>query len=338
MWNSGTVALVGTVLGLASVVACGGAQEAGPPPREPVETSGRFALYADPDINLHHLLYHWARAQNGQALTTVGEMDDVDRLTAEERAVWDEALQAYWRNAGTRHILFDDDLIALRARIAARESPEGLPDRDVRLFRALERARPVYSAHWADGHGRTNRAWIQALMADLPDIEDEIADGLARAYGGEWPSEPVVVDVSPYTNRVGGYTTSDFHIVISSTDSANVMPQALELLFHEASHGRTLEDPVHQMLGDTFAGSGAEAPDQLWHTMLFVTAGELTAMAYEGIGRPGHVHYGDVTGLYTRGARARESAALKDYWVRYLRGELDRAMALSGVVEALRGN
>lgn len=329
-------AVLGGMTG-AMAAGCGSAQETGPPPREPVEESGRFSFYADPDVNLHHLLYHWARALNGQALTTVVEMEDLDHLSEAERTVWEGAVQAYWRNAGTRNLLFDDDLVALRSRIVGRRGPEGLPDRDVRLYEAMERARPVYRAHWADAHRSVNEDWVRALMADLPAIEDRIGEGITGAYDGQWPGDPVVVDVSPYTNRVGGYTTSDFHVMISSTDSANVMPQALEILFHEASHGNSLEGPVHEMLREAFAAQGGEPPDQLWHAVLFVTAGESTAMAYEEIGRPGYVHYGDVTGLYARGAWTDLSAALKAHWVPYLRGDTDRASALDRVAGELGG-
>jgi hypothetical protein len=274
--------LVAAVVALsAGVAACGGVQDPAPPPREPVAETERFRLYADPDINLHHLLYHWARAENGEALTTVAELDRVDELSEKERATWAEAVAIYWRWAGTRNVLFDDGLVALRDRIAARAGPGGLEDRDARLYEAVALARPVYVAHWADAQRRLNEMWIADLLEDLPMLEVELGDAIAAAYGGEWPGEPITVDVSPYTNRVGGYTTSDFHVTISSTDSANVMPQALEILFHESSHGETLEGPVHRMLASAFDGIGAEPPEQLWHTVLFVTAGELTRMAYE---------------------------------------------------------
>ncbi len=316
-------------------VACGDAQVPGFPPRSPFAETERFSFYADPDINLHHLLYHWARADNGEALTTVVEREQVDALTDGERGVWEQAVEAYWRNAGTRNILFDDDLVALRGQIARREGPDGLPDRDVRLYRALENARPVYAARWAEPHRGRNERWILDLLEDLPAVEGSIGDGIAAAYGGQWPDARVTVDVSPYTNRVGGYTTSDFHVTISSTDSANVMPQALEILFHEVSHGSSLELPVHRMLSEAFEAEGAEVPEQLWHTVLFYTAGELTEMAYEDLGRPGHVHYGEKTGLYMRGSRARESAALRTHWAPFLRGQTDRDTALRRVVVAL---
>ena len=331
------MALWGT-LAIVAGAGCGAAQDTGAPAREPVRESSLFTFYADPDVNLHHLLYHWARALHGEPLTAVAEMDEVDALSADEREAWDQAVQAYWRNAGTRHLLFDDDLLALRSAIVRRSGPADLPERDARLYEALERARPVYAAHWADAHRNVNESWIRTLMEDLPAVEDRIAEGIAGAYGGRWPTESIVVDVSPYTNRVGGYTTSDFHVVISSTDSANVMPQALEILFHEASHGESLERPVHELLHDAFAARDAEPPDQLWHAVLFVTAGESTRVAYEEIGRPGHVHYGDFTGLYTRGMWTSLSSALKAHWVPYLRGESNRDEALEGIVEAFVGN
>jgi len=175
------------VMASISRVACGTAQVAATPPRGPVAETDRFSFYTDPDINLHHLLYHWARAENGEALTVVVERGQVDVLTDEERVVWEQAVRAYWRNAGTRHILFDDDLVALRDRIAGRGGPEGLPDRDVRLYRALESARPVYAAHWAEAHRGRNERWIRDLLEDLPAVEGSIGDGIAAAFGGRWP-------------------------------------------------------------------------------------------------------------------------------------------------------
>lgn len=323
-------------LSSSSVAACGAAQESTPPPREAVAETERFRLYADPDMNLHHLLYHWARAENGEALTTVAERGRVEELSPEEREIWDRAVAMYWRFAGTRSLLFDDELNALRDRIAARAGPDGLEDRDRRLYEALELARPVYAAHWAEEQRRVNETWIAALLEDLPAVEVEIGDRIAAAYVGDWPAAPVTVDVSPYTNRVGGYTTSDFHVTISSTDSANVMPQALEILFHESSHGESLDEPVHRMLRDAFGEIGAEPPEQLWHTVLFVTAGELTRMAYERLGRPGYAHYGDITGLYTRRAQlTAESTALREHWVAFLRGRIDRETALERLARAL---
>ena len=168
--------MVGSV-GLVTTTGCGTAQESDPPPRVPVVESARFRFYSDPDINLHHMLYHWSRAENGEALTRVQEMDDLGALSDDERAVWEASVAAYWRNAGTRNLLFDDDLVALRARIANRQDAQGLPDRDVRLYEALQSARPVYQAHWAEAHQSVNLSWLDGLMVDLPTVEDRSRRG-----------------------------------------------------------------------------------------------------------------------------------------------------------------
>ena len=227
-------------------------------------------------------------------------------------------------------------LVALRDNLSARRGAEGLGERDAHLYEALASARAVYARHWSLQHTRTNQAWLEALLEDLPGLESAVGDRITEAYGGTWPEEPITVEVSPYTNRVGGYTTSDFHVTISSVDSANVMPQALEILFHEASHGDGLERPVHGMLREAFQAIGEEPPEQLWHTVLFFTAGEATQMAYEAAGRPGYRHYGDVTGLYRRGeSRTREADALREHWRPFLRGEIGRTNALARLAGAL---
>src|SRR5260370_31764689 len=71
-----------------------------------------------------------------------------------------------------------------------------------------------------------------------------LSERLADIYQTRWPREKIRVDVSAYANWAGAYTTVDpLRVTISSLDSRNQGPEALEVLFHEASHG--IAAPVH---------------------------------------------------------------------------------------------
>ena len=56
-----------------------------------------------------------------------------------------------------------------------------------------------------------------------------------------WPKDPIRVDVSEYANWAGAYTYtygwSRVHEIVSSADPADQGDAALEILFHEATHG-----------------------------------------------------------------------------------------------------
>ncbi len=299
----------------------------------PLAVSSHFDLHSDPDVNLHHFLYQWSRHRDPDSrwdLLEIPEQADLERLNEADARHWQEALDFYRRELAFRHLFFDDEMLELRY-LLSEEPREPTTEQGRRLLEALDRVRDIYLATWWPGHDAANRAWAAALLPHLRAHEAEISPRLASAYGGTWPEEPIRVDVTAYSHFYGAYASRE--VVISSRNSGNAGPHALEVLFHESSHYPSLEQPLRASIGQEFRRQGLEAPSRLWHLFMFFTAGELVRQAYAGAGDDGYRHVGD-EGVYARRAPA-EVEALSRHWLAYLNGESDRATAMTRVAGSL---
>jgi hypothetical protein len=184
-------------------------------------------------------------------------------------------------------------------------------------------------------HDAENRAWIDATMPLVERFEGEIARRVEAAYTGSWPDSRNRVDVTNYANRVGGYTTADGHITISSIEPGNQGYLGLELVFHEASHGDTLELALHRLIRRSFESIGAEPPPDLWHMTIFYTAGHVTraVLAEAGIEYP--QTYAEYAGIFERReANVRAKAALDQHWKAALEAGEGYRDAMAGVARA----
>ena len=298
----------------------------------------RFALRSDARVSLHHFLIAWAAADAGEwpgYAAPIVERGEVAGLIGEEREVWDQAALAYTAAAGRSHV-FDEGLVAVRDWASGQANVGSVPDADRALTVALERALPVYERHWWSEHDRSNRAWIGDVSGLLETHEQNLVRRLESAYGASWPENRIAVDVVPYANDVGAYSTGG-RITIASGDAGNQAPQSLELVFHEASHVDPLEVPLRQLVDHAFQEEGGQAPNRLWHDVIFFTTGEVTAIALEAAGQD-YTHYGHATGLYRRGERwAGQLPAFEQYLRPFLRsgGAGERVAAVRSVARAL---
>ena len=308
---------------------------------EVIQTTDRFELRSDPRVNLHHFLVAWAAVEAEEwppYALPVTERDYWLALPGEgDRGAWDAAVAAYAAASG-RSVTFDGGLIALRDWAAGAAPLDSVPAEDRPLAQALESALPVYRRYWWPAHDKQNRAWAETVTPLAAAIENDIAARLAGAFGGRWPDDPIPVDLVIYSNPVGAYSTGG-RITVSSADFGNRMPQALELLFHEASHIEPLETPLVQAVEQAFDAAGREAPERFWHDMIFFTAGDITRMVLANHGQPGYRHYGEF-GVYRRGERwVAQLPLLEEYWRPCLEsgstGEPERQAALQAIAGRL---
>jgi hypothetical protein len=308
-----------------------------------VATTDRFELHSNPRVSLHHFLITWAAADHGEwppyalPLAERGYWRAV--LDDEEERAWTAAAETYAATRG-RSVVFDPGLMAVRDWAAGVATRESIPASDQPLADAVEASLPLYRRHWWPAHDTWNRAWIESLAAALRAIENEVPRRLEAAYGGRWPAAPIPVDVVVYCNPVGAYSTGG-RVTISSADPGNGMPQALELIFHEASHVESLQSPLTTQVQDAFRTAGGEAPERFWHDIIFFTTGTITRIVLAGQGQAGYRHYGE-SGVYRRGERwAAQLPLLQQYWQPFLESASAdasaRRAALEAVAESLTG-
>ena len=136
----------------------------------------------------------------------------------------------------------------------------------------------VYRAHYWGAHDRANRRWIAAISPLIREQGVGISERLASAYQTKWPKPKIRVDVCAYANWAGAYTTLDpLRVTISSLDPRNQDTAALEVLFHEASHG--IAEPVEQAIARECRQRDKAIPRDLWHALVSYTTGELIRSA-----------------------------------------------------------
>lgn len=306
-------------------------------------------------LNLHHFLYLEARlrgaaARNAYARPEYASAPPAGDLTSTEQAAWNAALDAYAKDWANRDLLQNGDMIVINNRLAelenctdisAHAAPACAAGLRGNVVAALSEAAPVYRAHWWAEQDRENRAWIDAVKPLIHDMGSDLATRLVRVYQRPWPSSRLRVDVSWFAGPEGSYTTLiPPHITIASHDSRNQGLFAFEMLFHEASH--TLADGVNAAIERRCRDLGKPIPRDLWHALLFYTAGELVrrevASSPQLAGTSGaaaiYTPYAIRNGLYDHGWNDYE-VALENFWQDYLDGKLSFDTAIARVVSSL---
>jgi hypothetical protein len=317
------------------------AQEPSEKPSLPV-----FEFHSGFWINLHHFLYQQAHARRSPHEANSGAPVSTAGLNADEQRAWSAAMDYYMGGFADRDLMFNGDMVLINNRLAEMESCADLSGRSTmactsglrpELIAALESAAPVYRARWWPQNDRANRDWITAVSPLVRQHGVRIAEQLAEVYQTHWPAVPLRVDVVSYAGPYGAYTTLEpSHLTISSLDTANQGVVALEVVFHEASHA--VAELVRDAIAKECRRLGKPIPRDLWHALLFYTAGEVirrTLRPAPGSSPPDpRAPYAYRNGLYARGWMSYERA-LEIYWQPYLDGRVEFASAVTRMVNAL---
>jgi hypothetical protein len=322
-----------------------------------------FELHSGFWINLHHTLYHEARQRAASAtrdksakssepnLKTAPDVKPV--LSAPEQAAWDAAVAFYVSKYADKDLLFTTELIQLKDQLGDFEDCDELSGRKrkfcdaglpPKLTQVLEAAAPVYRAHFWPDHDRVNRRWIQRVAPLVIEQGVGLSERLADIYQTRWPREKIRVEISAYANWAGAYTTLDpLRVTISSLDPRNQGAEALEVLFHEASH--RIAEPVEEAIIRECRQRDKAIPRDLWHALVFYTTGEVlrpvlassgTAAADSDGSTPGagYTPYAVREGLYQRGWDD-YLKVLQRFWQPYLDGKSTFDDAIARMVSSL---
>lgn len=284
-----------------------------------------FSFHSNAWLNLHH--YIRAAARGGPPATGLSEA---------ERAQWAAGAEFY-KPYAARDVLLDQGMVDIKTALHGAEGKTSLDGVkiDPALRTMLERVIPIYQKRWWPEHDRGNREWIAAVQPLLDRHGAAIGQALTRTYSVAWPSEPIPVDVSVIAGPVGAYGTSDPpHVMISSTDTALRSYRGLEMLFHEGSHAVGLFQALIQPLGQAAADQKVKLPPQLWHAVLFYTAGELTTRELKARGID-YTPYADA-GFYNNMCGAGCFDKMAKHWGPHIDGARSSADALSALVAAFK--
>jgi hypothetical protein len=323
-------------------------------------------------INLHHALYFEAKQREAPApvadKANSGQQPKLKMkesptpLTPAERAAWDAAVSYYAANYASKDLLFSLELMQLKNQLEDFEDCDDLSgkrrktcdaDLPAPLTKVLEAVAPVYRAHFWPDHDRANRRWVARVAPLVEEQGVGISQRLADIYQTKWPREKIRVDVCAYANWAGAYTTLEpLRVTISSTDPRNQDDGALEVVFHEASHG--IAEPLQNAIARECHQRDKAIPRDLWHALIFYTTGEvirpiLSASNKTGPDKPapggskpdrppgageGYTPYAIREGLYERGWNEYLQLLTK-FWQPYLDNKITFDDAIAHIVSSL---
>jgi len=318
-----------------------------------------FELHSGFWINLHNTLYQEARqrrdptaGQNAPAAPNLRHAAKAP-LSASEQKAWEAAVAYYTAHYASQDLLFSTELILLKNQIGDFEDCDELSGASKKtcdaglspqLTEVLDAAAPVYRAHLWPAHDRANRRWIAQVAPLIREQGVGLSERLADIYQTRWPSDKIRVDVSAYANWAGAYTTLDpLRVTISSLDARNQGSEALEVLFHEASHG--IAERVESAINRECRQRDKPIPRDLWHALIFYTTGEVirpvmsrgdNQSADEDGSLPGggYTPYAVREGLYSRGWDD-YLKLLTRFWQPYLDSKTTFDDAIAHMVSAL---
>ena len=270
-------------------------------------------------MNLHHFLYK-------QAQPISVEPSIAEDLKVNAGPDWDAAVLYYKQKMISRDMLFDDGMSEIKFALEDQESAKTLkPSGQLtsELISVLEKAAPAYRENWWHAHDTANHQWIEAVSLLLNQYGETLVHELSDAYKTDWATNTIRVDVTSYANWSGAYTTIDpTRITISAGDRANYETAALEIVFHEASHG--ISAKLMNLIAEECAKQKVILPRRdLWHAVLFYTTGEIVRRHFAG-----YVPYG-YKGLWER-AWPMYIKRLEQDWLPYVNGKtsFDAAIAV----------
>ena len=295
--------------------------------------AGPFEFHSNFWLNLHHFLYE-------QALHSPLPGNE---LKGAEKIAWSKALDFYRHSMIHHDLLFDPQMQSIDTGLTEKETLPKLvvSGADGGLSETLNSVAPIYRAHWWVNHDEANRRWIAAAAPMARRYSPLLMKQLTAAYEAAWPGKAIRVDLSEYANWAGAYTYTQgwgkIHEIVSSKETANQGYAALEILFHEATHGMVLSAAgrLAERIAAAAKSSGVKTPKDLVHIFIFYTAGELTSRALASDGVNDYIPYADKKGLY-RQDWTHWHNSIQVYWKRHLDGSLPLDKAVNQIVAACK--
>jgi hypothetical protein len=357
------VALYFLVLGFVALQAapCSATSTAGhPAPQERETPPPVFEFHSGFWINLHHFLYLQGRArQFARESAAAGspapaqplpQSVALDGLSADQQRAWNAAVDAYAADWSSRDLQLNIDMTVVNNRLSELENCGELSGKnrveckaDLRedLVTALDEAAPIYRARWWNEQDRENRMWIAQVAPLVRRMGADLSEELADIYHTPWPQQPIRVDVVWSVGPLGAYTTlNPIHVTVASSDARNQGATSLEVLFHEGSHA--LAGELNQAIARECRDEGKPIPRELWHAVLYYTAGEMARRVYAESPGPdgggdlgsGYTPYADRNGLYDKDW-SQYRTVLELYWQPYLEGKVTFDRAIQRMIAAL---
>ncbi len=306
--------------------------------REPVATSERFAFYSDFETNLNDALIAAGvsrRFDRDELFSAGEERACFEALPPSSQAGWRLAV-SYYAEIISPHQFNDRQQYLIRLSLAGNDGEDARVAEFLDVSASFRRAAShAYNACRWTAQDSANRRWIDDVTSQLTKHEPAIAMRLAKLYQRAWPDQRLDVDVVATVSWAGANSFfaggSAGHLLISSGSEGH---EALETVFHEASHGFMLQfAPLQDALAQAAERLDVPIPDGLWHVVLFYTTGETVRTVLEAAGEPGYEPM--IYEIYGRSSWGDYREAMDTTWPSYIKGEKNAFEAATELIKQI---
>jgi hypothetical protein len=254
--------------------------------------------------------------------------------TPAEAKTLTRAIAFYQSNYAQRNLLDDPTMSDIKKALSvndSRQDPNGL-NLPPALTAILASVSPIYLRTLWPAQDRSNREWIRHVTKLNAQYGAEVQVDIEHFMNHRFQTTSIRVDIVVATgSRNGGYTDTQIILPSGRTDYQGL--QALEMLYHEATH-IDVADTVTEAI-DAELKAKHRSADSLWHAVQFYTVGEVVKSVYKRKGNIGYHTYADLNEVYTRGSWPIYHAALEAEWNPYLQGHVTMQEAISDMVDKM---
>ncbi|HEY6619135.1 MAG TPA: hypothetical protein VIY68_06310 [Steroidobacteraceae bacterium] len=251
--------------------------------------------------------------------------------TPAEAKTLTRAIAFYQTNYAQRNLLDDPTMSDIKKALSVkdtRQDPNGL-SLPPALTAILDSVSPIYLRCLWPAQDRSNREWIRQVKMLNAQYGAEVQADIEYFMIHRFQITPIRVDIVVATgSRNGGYTDTQTILPSGRTDYQGL--QALEMLYHEATHIDVADTVTEEI--DAELKAKHRSGDSLWHAVQFYTVGEIVKGVYNRKGNIDYQTYADLNGVYTRGSWPAYHAAIEAEWRPYLQGHATMRQAISGMV------
>ncbi|MBL7932455.1 MAG: hypothetical protein JNL60_11160 [Bacteroidia bacterium] len=300
-----------------------------------VSESKYFNFQSDPLLNAHLFLYNKAmtckfKKTPNDSLVFVSFKDKAKGINVRELSVLNSVLAFYRDSLLSKDLLFDSIMRDFSDKLVSGNN--AMIKYQVKMLEAVSTFAPYFTKlFWAEIES-ANKAWLKSNLPQIVSLENQIVPELEKIYQTKLPEGKIRVDLVDYATWAGAYSFNDkfCHVVFSTSHRSNQGELAPEVIFHEASH--FMVDKLSEMIAKEAKGKDIKTSINLWHNMIFYTAGYVMEKELAKAGKKFVPFYEQMKFADKFSDFKYSVEACKQFWDPYCEGKLGMEEAVKQIV------
>lgn len=299
-----------------------------------IETTEYFEFYNNFWINLHFYLYETASTTYKKSLDKQVDKTIWQKLSQKEKDVFQKTISYYKNNINLKNH-FDQNHIAFRKWIIDYDQYDVLPESSFELsfIQTLNEFKVIYNTHFWKTHRQTNLNKLKENLSLIKNTESVIIPQIAELAQAEWQNTKIRIDLSTKSPGGGAFTLgrTPSSIVLSTViNYKEIEGDWVETLFHEASHTiiKRKKGAIAESIKRTSEKLNRKPPKNLWHAILFYTAGNISQKSFSAYNIKNYTLYMKREKVFTF-----YQDAITRYFTPYIEKKIDLDAAIENVIK-----